>query len=371
MRQGSPVHLFYSYSHKDEAFREELETHLAILRRRGVISEWHDRKIDPGDEWRKEISTQLDEANVILLLVTPDFMASDFCYETELERALERHGRGEVVVVPIVVRPVDFEDSPFAHLQALPTDAKPVTLWDDRDEAWLSVARGIRSVCATAADLSGLETTSESAEGAPEDIVDEADFGIVDFNAVLEERFETIMETQKHVTGRTEEVTESLLTEGAKLTALRDYAGHDKARRARDVARSMGRTLSSFAKEMTTLASDLDVSWSDIDRLFPRMLSSSVGEQPLPQESIDQLIELRNTIGSLVPVTRNAKESVAQTAGVVAELGQHSAHLRLGTRPAAKSLERFRDAYWRIESSLGQMERFLGDLIDESGHPQA
>lgn len=140
------IRLFYSYSHRDERHRSQLETHLALLRRRGTIQEWHDRKIGAGDEWRRSIDVELSRADVILLLVSPDFLASDFAYIEEMERAMERHATGSVRVVPVIVRPVDWHLAPFGRLQALPRDGKPVTLWKNRDSAWLNVAEGIRAV---------------------------------------------------------------------------------------------------------------------------------------------------------------------------------------------------------------------------------
>jgi hypothetical protein len=110
-------------------------------------------------EWKMEIDENLESAEIVLLLVSADFLASDYCYDVELKRALDRHKKGELVVIPIILRPVDFEDSPFAKLQALPTDARPVTSWPDRDEAWLNVARGIRLACETARELRATPAT--------------------------------------------------------------------------------------------------------------------------------------------------------------------------------------------------------------------
>ena len=98
-----PVRLFYSYSHRDEPHREALGKHLAMLERAGIIAEWHDRCIVPGDEWADEIDGHLDRADVILLLVSADFLASDYCFDIELRRAMERHEAGEARVVPIIV----------------------------------------------------------------------------------------------------------------------------------------------------------------------------------------------------------------------------------------------------------------------------
>ncbi|HEX2571440.1 MAG TPA: toll/interleukin-1 receptor domain-containing protein, partial [Polyangia bacterium] len=120
--------------------------HLAPLRRQGLIGVWHDRQIDAGTEWQGAIDEELERADVILMLVSPNFVASDYCYDVEMKRAMERHGEGTARVIPIVVRPVDFGGLPLGRLQALPRDARPVTAWGSRDEAWLDVAKGIRQV---------------------------------------------------------------------------------------------------------------------------------------------------------------------------------------------------------------------------------
>lgn len=136
---AEPIRIFYSYSHKDERHRERLETQLRLLRREGVIRDWHDRMIGAGDEWRESISDELSTADVILVLVSPDLLASDFAYEEELLRALERHARGQAKVVPIIVRPVGWLTTPLGKLQALPKDGKPITRWSNRDSAWHDV----------------------------------------------------------------------------------------------------------------------------------------------------------------------------------------------------------------------------------------
>jgi internalin A len=144
-REGPP-RLFVSYSHKDETLRAELETHLKLLQRQGLISVWTDRRIAGGREWKGEIDWALQSADIVLLLVSADFMASDYCYDTEMRRALERHKGGGARVIPIILRAVDWHSAPFGEFQALPKDAKPVTLWGDRDSAWNDVAAGIREV---------------------------------------------------------------------------------------------------------------------------------------------------------------------------------------------------------------------------------
>ena len=143
-----PVRLFYSYSHKDESLRNELENHLKIMERRGMIDSWHDRQIGAGDDWKERIDDNLQHADIILVLVSSDFIASDYCYEKEMIRALERHEKKEAVLIPVILRDVNWVGAPFAKIQALPKDAKAVTLWADRDSAWRDVAVGIEKVVA-------------------------------------------------------------------------------------------------------------------------------------------------------------------------------------------------------------------------------
>jgi internalin A len=138
------IEVFYSYSHKDEELRDELEKHLSLLKRQGVIRGWHDRRITAGKEWTGQIDEHLNSAGVILLLVSADFLASDYCYDVEVKRAMERHEAGEAVVIPLILRSVDWQSAPFGKLQAFPKDARPVTSWTNQDEAFTDIAIGIR-----------------------------------------------------------------------------------------------------------------------------------------------------------------------------------------------------------------------------------
>ena len=140
------MHVFMSYSHVDEDLRNELEKHLAALKRQGAITTWHDRRIVPGDELHGQISEQLDTADIILLLVSADFIGSDYCYDVEMSRALERHDRGEARVIPVILRPCDWKETPFGRLMAVPEDGKPVLKHATLDDGFLEVAQAIRQV---------------------------------------------------------------------------------------------------------------------------------------------------------------------------------------------------------------------------------
>src|SRR5687767_9105482 len=119
---SSPIKLFYSYSHKDEMFRVQLEKHFSVLHRQGVIHGWNDRKITGGNDWAEEIDSHLADADVVLLLVSADFLASEYCYDIELARAMERHESGDARVIPVILRPCDWQAARFGHLQALPAE---------------------------------------------------------------------------------------------------------------------------------------------------------------------------------------------------------------------------------------------------------
>jgi len=141
-----PLRIFYSYAHEDEELRKSLEKHLTLLKRNGYIEQWHDRCITAGTNLSDKISSELENANIILLLVSSSFLASDYCYQIEMKRALERHEKREARVVPIIIRSVDWSSAPFGHLLCLPKDGYPVTSWANQDEAWTDVAKGVRAV---------------------------------------------------------------------------------------------------------------------------------------------------------------------------------------------------------------------------------
>lgn len=135
--------VFFSYSHKDEALRDQLESHLALLKNQGLIEAWHDRRIVAGDDVDDAILGELETADIILLLVSSDFISSPYCYSREMARAMERHEAGEARVIPVILRHCVWHAAPFGKLLAAPRDGKPVTSWPDRDEALADVAKQV------------------------------------------------------------------------------------------------------------------------------------------------------------------------------------------------------------------------------------
>jgi tetratricopeptide (TPR) repeat protein len=143
-----PLQVFISYAHEDEELCREFLTHLSQLQRDGLIREWHDRKITGGSEWAGQIDEHLNAADIIVLLVSPDFLASQYCYDVEMDCALKRHKAGKARVVPVILRPSDWKTSPFSKLNALPTDGKPVVDWKTHDHGFLNVIEGLRRISA-------------------------------------------------------------------------------------------------------------------------------------------------------------------------------------------------------------------------------
>jgi formylglycine-generating enzyme required for sulfatase activity len=139
-----PISVFISYSHKDEALRQKLEAHIKALDRAGIATAWHDRQIAAGTEWQEEITRNLAEADIILLLISASFLASPFCWDEEMKKALDRHDRGLARVIPVILKPCHWQEAPFAKLQAVPREGKAVTKWSNRDEAFLDIVSGIR-----------------------------------------------------------------------------------------------------------------------------------------------------------------------------------------------------------------------------------
>lgn len=140
--------VFISYAHKDEALLNELAAQLKILERNGLTEHWHDRKIVPGEEWDHKIRSELESADIILLLVSHDFINSDYCWGVEVAEAIARHQAGTACVIPIILRDCLWQDAPFAKMQGLPKDMRPVVDWPSRDAAFADVARGIKRAVA-------------------------------------------------------------------------------------------------------------------------------------------------------------------------------------------------------------------------------
>ena len=148
-KKAERMKLFVSYSHVDKELKDRLVKHLRPLEHENLIEVWVDHQIKAGDDWDKEIAKKLSEADIVLTLVSIDFINSKYCYDVELESALEREATGESKVIPIILRSCLWTKSPLGRLKALPTDGKAVTTWSDVDEALTVVAAGVRDSAIT------------------------------------------------------------------------------------------------------------------------------------------------------------------------------------------------------------------------------
>ena len=138
--------IFISYSHKDEQFKEELDTHLTSLKRMGLINVWNDRRIEPGKDFSREIDSHIETAEIILLLISPDFIASDYCYEIEMNRAIQRHKDGSTVILPVILRPCNWQQLPFGRYLAATKDGKPITKYTNYDDGYLEVVQSLKKL---------------------------------------------------------------------------------------------------------------------------------------------------------------------------------------------------------------------------------
>jgi hypothetical protein len=141
-----PIKIYYCYAREDEALRARLAQHLEPLKREGLIVTWHACEISPGKDLIQEIYFHLDTSDILLALITPAFMSSTYCQDIEIRRAFERHSLGEMRVIPIILRPVDWQHTLLGKLQALPKDGKPIIKWKPVDDGWQSVATDVRKV---------------------------------------------------------------------------------------------------------------------------------------------------------------------------------------------------------------------------------
>ncbi|WP_182921265.1 toll/interleukin-1 receptor domain-containing protein [Pedobacter planticolens] len=143
------VNVFISYSHQDELIKQELENHFSGLRRNGSINDWNDRMIQAGDIWDSKIKEKLMQAEIVIFLISSDFMASNYINNVEIKNAVERHHNSQIKIIPIIARPCDFTSLPISNLQALPKNAKPITSWENRDEAYLDVVNQFKKLLLT------------------------------------------------------------------------------------------------------------------------------------------------------------------------------------------------------------------------------
>lgn len=206
---------FISYSHRDEKTLERLHTHLATLRREKKITAWYDREILAGDDIDDEIGANLEESEIFLALVSPDFLASNYCYEREMAKALERHAEGSLRVVPIILEPCDWKTTPLGKLKALPKDGKAISTWTNENVAYLDVVTELRRI-SSESGLSG-QVAAKEGDAAPIPGKRESrryrikrEFDTIDRDEFREQAFRTIREFFRQSVDELNEIGDSI-----------------------------------------------------------------------------------------------------------------------------------------------------------------
>ncbi|RYC70025.1 toll/interleukin-1 receptor domain-containing protein [Spirosoma sordidisoli] len=161
------MNAFVSYSHQDSAILDSLHKHLAQLKRENVISTWTDRDIVAGGQLDTTISSSLSKSRLFLALLSPDYIASNYCYDREFSTALEMQERGEIIIVPIIVEPCDWHNTPFSQFKALPRDGKAISLWENKNTAFLDVIQNLRKLAQSAGSAQGTDWMTEPATSPP------------------------------------------------------------------------------------------------------------------------------------------------------------------------------------------------------------
>ncbi len=149
MPNENTINIFIAYSREDAEILKKLRTNLKVLERTQNVNVWYDGEIEAGSDWEKSIKTHLYTADIILLLVTENFIASDYCYDVEMKEALSLHDQDKVRSIPIIAKECLWQDTPFARLQALPEDGKALTSsdWSNPNRPYLNVVEELRSIC--------------------------------------------------------------------------------------------------------------------------------------------------------------------------------------------------------------------------------
>ena len=142
----NPLKVFCCFAHEDREIQKLLIKYLSPLQRLGQITIWDENNIGVSVEWEKELHQHLENADIILLLISPDFLASDFCYSLLMQRAIERHKQGSTVTLPLILRPTYLKNMPFSNLLMLPNNGRPLSKWPDQDEAFLDILQGIEKI---------------------------------------------------------------------------------------------------------------------------------------------------------------------------------------------------------------------------------
>jgi len=209
-----PLKAFISYSHQDTAMLDLLHKHLVQLQREGFIKTWEDREIQAGAKLDQQISKALGDSGLFLALLSPDYIASNYCYEREFEKALQLQDQGRLIIIPIIVEPCDWLHTPFNKFKALPKDGKAISTWENKNIAFLDVTQNIRRLVQTEKDLT--EKIQPSANNVLRNYRVQKDFDSIDKLEFLEKTFHEIKEFLKRY------IDEVIQLDNIKVKILQD-----------------------------------------------------------------------------------------------------------------------------------------------------
>ena len=355
-----PIEIFYSYSHKDGELRDELEKHLAILKRGGEIANWHDRRITGGREWEGQIDSHLNSAHIIFLLVSSDFLASDYCYDVEVRTAMARNDAAAARVVPIILRACDWASAPFARLLALPKDGRPVTSWSNRDEAFWDVAKGIRSIIA---ELSDNRTTPAEFIQVPIDIlldkqasVKQEDLGFLDFLVEMDIAAGDLAIVLQAFTTVTHEISVKMC-EGAEEFQV--VAKEAKAHRMLAVANVIATNLKGYAKQLDDICTRFHNASVKLAMSTAKFLTSAKVKTPEDLAALDQFEEItRKCQTAIIEVAvslAGVRESMLKIHGASGDLNK-------AVKYTMSAMDRLGHEYNLLESNLNGFLTMMGRM---------
>jgi hypothetical protein len=354
------IRLFYAYSRRDRELRNRLETHLSLLRRQGLIAGWHDRLIGPGAEWRNEIDQNLEESDVILLLVSADFVASDYCYDVEMARAIERHDAGEARVIPILLRPCDWKSASFGRLQALPRNAKAVALWKNRDEAFVQIASELREVIQELGEaIQPTGTDNKRPTTVPLDESSE-ELGFFDYIAQSEESGAAAIAVMQDINALTSEVGRRSTVRTEQLQELKTQKAVSGVAVQR-IAGGMARDLMEYAEQVIEKLPRYQETWRGMRDGVLGAVRSYGGRFGPGRDDLEGLRDavsgLRPQVSSLERSTREARQALDGNRGI-------SRALNTGISRATGALDRLAAEYAATGEDLIELETRLTETLD-------
>jgi len=250
MNNSKLLKVFISYSHKDEKYKDLLIAHLAPLKRRKIIKEWHDRELIPGQEWDKRINKELLDSDLILLLVSADFLASNYCYDFEIKKAIERHNLGEAMILPIILRPCDWKDLPFSKIQGLPKNAKPLSTWTNIDEGFLSVVEGIKSSVQNFKKNKIKEKSKVENKSKEKQSLISEELGLMDYQELSEEYISLSNLALSKISDATSWVGDEISSKANEITALTLNGNEVNRKELKNIFMRTAKVMNNFAKKI-------------------------------------------------------------------------------------------------------------------------